>query len=553
MNRLVQRASVIAFVWFAMAGVFGVAYAAPVADEANQAGEWRTAVQTGARMEQTREWLKAIEYYEHALKDYPENEQLQYGLRRSKVHFAIDRRYSDNSFDLTLLHKSRGECLDVFEDVMSQVRTYYVAPITTTSFVAHGTESLYLALVNPKFIAHNLHDAEPERIEKVRTILKEQFWNKPVNSAGGARQVVEQVCSTTRNLLHMSDSAVVMEYVFGGCNALDDYSSFLTPDRLDDLYGNIEGNFVGLGIEMKSEPGEGLILVNVLPESPAAEGGMHRGDHVVAIDGVDCRNMNTDEAAKLLRGRSGSRVRLTYLPYGDAKEKKGDFVRRAVVVKSIPVAKLIDDKSGIGYIKMVGFQKSTPAELDEALRKLNSEGMRSLVWDLRDNPGGLLNTAAEVLDRFISEGVLVSTRGRTRDQNSTYSAYRQGTWNIPLVLLVDGNSASASEIVAGAVHDHKRGMIVGRQTYGKWSVQTLFQVRDGAGLRLTTAKFYSPNGKNLSKVGVEPDVVVPLPEEQTAFFRGSPGDRGAVDDVDLEHDADLKQAMSILNRQITQR
>ena len=381
----------------------------------------------------------------------------------------------------------------------------------------------------------------------MRTILREQYWNKPIPQWSSARQVVEQVCGTARRLLGTSDSAIVMEYVFGGCNALDDYSSFLTPDRLDDLYGNIEGEFVGLGIEMKSEPGTGLLLVNVLPDSPAAEGGMRRGDHIVEIDGVDCRDMTTDEAAKLLRGREGSRVRLTYVSFGDTRERKSEFVRRAVTVKSVPVARIIDKANGIAYIKMVGFQKSTPVELDEALKKLHSEGMRSLVWDLRDNPGGLLNAAAEVLDRFISDGVLVSTRGRTPDQNATYSAYRRGTWNVPLVLLVDGNSASASEIVAGAVHDHKRGKIVGRKTYGKWSVQTVFPVRDRSGLRLTTSKFYSPIGNNPAKVGVEPDVLVPSPGEHTTFFRGAP------DDVDVEHDADLSQAVSILARQYTQR
>jgi carboxyl-terminal processing protease len=546
-NKYVQRAGLAAIILVALSGFFGGAMAAPAGAETAPTIEWRSAVQTGARMEQSRDWLKAIEHYEQALKAWPENEQLQYGLRRSKVHFAIDRRYSDNSFEQRLLHKSRSECLEVFDDVLSQVRGNYVTPISSTTFVAHGTESLSLALVNPKFVARNLRNAGPERIERMRALLKEQYWNKPISQSSGARQVVEQVCSAAKSLLNLSDSAVVMEYVFGGCNALDDYSSFLTPDRLDDLYGNIEGEFVGLGIEMKSEPGTGLLLVNVLPESPAAEGGMRRGDHVVEIDGVDCRNMNTDEAAKLLRGRAGSHVRLTYLVMGDDKERRSDFVRRAVTVKSIPIAKIIDRGNGIAYIKMVGFQKTTPAELDEALKKLHGQGMRSLVWDLRDNPGGLLNAAAEVLDRFIADGVLVSTRGRTRDQNTTYSAYRQGTWNLPLVLLVDGNSASASEIVAGAVHDHKRGTIVGRTTYGKWSVQTVFQVRNQSGLRLTTAKFYSPNGKNLAKVGVEPDVPVELPQEHITFFRGAP------DDVDTEHDPDLKQAVSILGRQFTQR
>jgi carboxyl-terminal processing protease len=383
----------------------------------------------------------------------------------------------------------------------------------------------------------------------MRKILKDQFWNKPVAQQGGARLVVEQVCDNAHRLLGINDAAVVMEYIFGGCNALDDYSSYLTPDRLEDLQGNIEGEFVGLGIEMKSETGSGLLLVNVLPESPAAEGGLRRGDFIVDIDGTDCRQLSTDEAAKLLRGHSGTRVHLSFLPQGHNAPREGDFIRRAVQVKSIPVAKIIDRSNGIGYIKLTGFQKSSPRELDEALQKLSSEGMRSLIWDVRDNPGGLLNAAAATLDRFISSGVLVSTRGRAAEETQTYSAYREGTWNIPLVLLVDGNSASASEIVAGAIRDHKRGVIVGRKTYGKWSVQTIINIRDKTGLRLTTAKFYSPKGLNLSKVGVQPDLVVDLPEgiEHTTSYRG------ALDEVDAENDLDVQRGLSVLRGQSASR
>lgn len=182
-------------------------------------------------------------------------------------------------------------------------------------------------------------------------------------------------------------------------------------------------------------------------------------------------------------------------------------------VKSIPVAKILDTEQGIGYIQMTGFQKSSAVELDMALNRLRRQGMKSLIWDLRGNPGGLLTAAVEVLDRFIDDGTLVSTRGRTADQNFTYSAHRPGTWDIPLVLLIDGNSASASEIVAGAVRDHGRGEIVGRQSFGKWSVQSIYPARNGTGLRLTTAKFYSPDGHSHSKIGVKPDVVIELDED----------------------------------------
>ena len=152
----------------------------------------------------------------------------------------------------------------------------------------------------------------------------------------------------------------------------------------------------------------------------------------------------------------------------------------------------------------------------------------------------------EVLDRFIPEGVLVSTRGRTSDQNWSYSAHRSGTWEVPLVLLIDGDSASASEIVAGAVGDHRRGVIIGRQSYGKWSVQSIFPMRDSTGLRLTTARFYSPRGRTLGKIGVRPDIVIDSPPRQTTAFRGTLEERIAAD-------ADIARGIEVLQSRLTQR
>lgn len=519
--------------------------APPVASHA-QATESQTAVQTGVQMERTRQWLQAIEHYEDALKQWPGDKQLQYGLRRSKIHFSIERRYTDRSFESALLSKSRYEALDLFDDVLDQISVYYVEPVSATSFVAHGTESLYLALANDKFVERNISSADGESIRRLRTTLREQFWNKQVNGSAHARQTVSNVCDIAESHLGVSGSSVVMEYIFGGCNALDDYSSYLTPDRLNDLYGNIEGEFVGLGIEMKSELGQGMLLVNVLQNSPAEEGGLVRGEHIVGIDGRDCRHMTTDEAARLLRGPSGSQVLLEVQNPRD-EIRSCDVRRRAVHVKSIPVARMLDRQAGIAYIQMTGFQKTSPSEIDEALWKLRQQGMRALIWDLRGNPGGLLTAAWEVLDRFVDDGVLVSTHGRTQDQNWVYRAHRPRTWRIPLVLLVDGESASASEIVAGAVRDHNRGIIVGRQTYGKWSVQSIFPLPGATGLRLTTAKFYSPKGRTLGKIGVKPDVVVARADEQTTYFRGP------LDIASIDSDEDVRKGLEVIRGQISRR
>ncbi|MDA0835332.1 MAG: S41 family peptidase [Planctomycetota bacterium] len=502
-----------------------------------------TAIERGESLERSREWLRAIELYETAVEDWPENKELQLGLRRSRIHFSIERRYNDISFQKELLQLTRNEALNLFDDVLARVRSNYVDPVSSTSFVAHGTESLYLALANPKYLEKNLPGVSPDRVRSIRSALREQYWNRPLTNQAEARAVVNDICQISEESAGLSSGAVVMEYIFGGCNVLDDYSSVLTPERLKDLYSNIQGEFVGLGIEMKAEIGKGLLLVNVLSESPAAEGGLNADDHILSIDGTDCRYLSTEVAANLLRGDPMSRVTLE-VHRADTKETETLVLqRRAVHVKSIPVVKMLDRDAGVGYIQMTGFQVTSAQEMDDALRTLHQQGMRALIWDLRGNPGGLLTAAVEVLDRFIDHGVLVSTKGRTSDQNRNYSAYRAQTWNLPIVLLVDGDSASASEIVAGALNDYHRGTIVGRPTYGKWSVQTIIDIRGGSGIRLTTAKFYSPHGRTLGKIGVRPDIVVPTPEEKRLIYKGLPRQKWT-------DDPDIQEGLRVLQKQI---
>ncbi len=504
------------------------------------------AADQGRVHERNREWVQAIQLYESALKQWPEDGALKYALRRSRIQFGIDRRYADRSFETTLLHQSRDRAMGMFDEVLATVQDYYVdGSFRTTSFVAHGTESLYMALANRKFIANNIPNTPPEQIRAVRKQLVEDYWNRPVAHRMAARALVLEVADLAHRELGLAPTAVVMEYICGGCNALDDYSNFLTPDRLDELYGNIDGEFVGIGIEMEAKKGRGQHLVNVLADSPAERGGLQPDDHIVAIDGVDCRDLTTDEAARLLKGKSNSVVRLT-IETPDGEQRSVDLRRSAVLVRSITRAEIIDPAAGVGYIRMEGFQKSTTAELDRALSKLESQGMRALIWDLRGNPGGLLDTAAGVLDRFIDGGVLVSTRGRSADQNQVFNATGFHTRNVPLVLLVDGDSASASEIVAGAVNEHRRGTIIGRKTYGKWSVQSILPMRDGTGLRLTTAKFYSPTGKNLAKVGVRPHVQVQRtddPSRRRSYFRK---------DSRLQDDPDIARGLQELEGRLSQ-
>lgn len=512
-------------------------------DSTNPPSSSAQAVNSGVELERSRKWLDAVLYYEKAAKSFPDNKDLEYGLRRSKFHFAIERRYSDSSFKKTLVPLSRQEAMNLYDEVLTSIQSRYVEPVHPTTIVAHGTESLYLALGDERFVETAVAPSRRSRVAEMRDILHKQFWNKPVSSREEAHATINRVCEIGQEQLGLRPTPIILEYIFGACNALDDYSSVLTPGRLSDLFSSIDGQFVGLGVEIRSISGHGLLLVNVLPDSPASQAGITAGEHIVSIDGVDVRQMTTDEAAGMLQGKEGSRVNLEVeRPNGGVRRLS--VLRRAVVVKSIPVARIIDRDHGVGYIQMTSFQKSTVQELDAALGDLRQQGMRALVWDLRGNPGGLLTTAVEVLDRFINDGVLVSTRGRMSNENFTYTAHRPGTWNVPLVLLIDDESASASEIVAGAVKDHRRGTIVGRKSYGKWSVQNIDRLRDNCGLRLTTAKFYSPHGHTLGKIGVRPDIEVTVSDKQRPNHRGA---------TNLDADADVQKALEVLQRQMARR
>lgn len=494
------------------------------------------AVVSGLQLERQRNWRDAIGYYEDALKSWPENDHLTYGLRRAKFQFSIDRRYADESFRGRLLRNSRQAALDALDTVLTQIQMYFVEPISTQSIIAHGTESLWLALSNDRFLDQNAFGADTEQVRQLRAALREHYWNKPIPRRDGVRQVVGEVCDLAQRTIGLDCGAVVMEYVFGACNCLDEYSSVLTPSRYADLESNIQGQFVGVGIVIEGKPGKGMWLVDVLPDSPAEQAGLEPGEWIVGVDGVDCRQLSTEEAAHLLTGPAGSRVSLDIVAGEDRRNVA--CPRREVVVKSIPVATMLDSQCGVGYIRLTAFQRNSASELDQALQTLRRQGMRSLVWDVRGNPGGLLDEAVSVVDRFIGEGLIVATKGRASGQDKAYHAHAPGTWNLPLVLLVDGDSASASEIVAGAIRDHRRGTIIGRSTYGKWSVQSIYPTSDGMGLRLTTARFYSPSGKTYSKVGIEPDRVVDVAE-------GAPRPRSAAA-VDPSRDPDLRAALETL-------
>jgi carboxyl-terminal processing protease len=328
--------------------------------------------------------------------------------------------------------------------------------------------------------------------------------NFPVNTKQDAYVVASSLARQLEGRLGLRSSATIYEFIFGSMIALDPYSCFMTESQFMETMSQIEGNFVGLGVELKTHP-QKLEIVSVIPDGPAGNAGLQAGDLIVSVDGQLTEKIGSEPAADLLRGADGSSVALT-IQRGQNVYPLA-IVRRHVDIPSINEARMVD--SGIGYIRICSFQKTTPRDFDGAMARLNQAGLRSVIVDVRGNPGGLLSAAVEIADRFVQTGVIVSTRGRNPLEDFVHRAVPNGTWTIPLVVLVDENSASASEIFAAAIADHKRGQIVGTRSYGKGSVQGIFPLTvSGGGVRLTTAKFYGPAGEAIQNNGVQPDVEV---------------------------------------------
>jgi carboxyl-terminal processing protease len=249
-------------------------------------------------------------------------------------------------------------------------------------------------------------------------------------------------------------------------------------------------------------------VLNVISGSPAQKGGLRTGDRIMAVDRLTIAALGSDKAADMLKGPEGSTVQLEVAD-AQGQMRRVSLTRQRVELPSIEGARIIDAEYGVAYLRLPAFQKTTSADLNDALWKLYRDGMKSLIIDVRGNPGGLLDSSVEVSDKFIAEGKIVSTRGRNAREDSERFANRYDTWRVPLVVLIDRNSASASEIFAGAIRDSRRGTVVGERSYGKGSVQGIFPLSAAkAGLRLTTAKFYSPSGQAIANAGVTPDVVV---------------------------------------------
>lgn len=363
-------------------------------------------------------------------------------------------------------------------------------------------------------------------------------------------QYVDEV--SAKDLIHGS--------LKGMLSSLDPYSEFLKPDEYADLKSDTEGRFGGVGMEITVK--DGLVtVVSPLEDSPAWRQGIKAGDRIVKIDDKITKDFSLTDAVKLLRGTPGTKVHITVWRPEEKKMLEFDIVRDLIKIEDIKNARIIN--SGIGYIRIVEFSEETAGDLYQALEGLDEQGMRALILDVRYNPGGLLESAVDVAEFFLEKDKeIVSTKGRNDRQNLVFRSKRSSKFtSIPLAVLINEGSASGSEIVAGALQDHHRAIVVGEKSFGKGLVQTVLPLPDGSAIKLTTSEYFTPSGKNINGEGITPDIEVVLrrfaeEEDDEAKEQGLKEEieqqleekTEAVDEFTkrLEYDNQLVQAVDIL-------
>ncbi|HID82475.1 MAG TPA: S41 family peptidase [Chromatiales bacterium] len=306
----------------------------------------------------------------------------------------------------------------------------------------------------------------------------------------------------------VDDKTLIENAIRGMLSGLDPHSNYLDVDEFRDLQIGTSGEFGGLGIEVGMEDGF-VKVISPIDDTPAQRAGVEAGDLIIRLDDTPVKGMTLNDAVKKMRGKRGTDIVLTIVREGEDKPLKITITRDVIKVQSVK-SKTLED--GYGYLRITSFQSRTTQSLIDAVEKLKKEQkgpLKGVVLDLRNNPGGVLNGAVGVSDAFLDDGLIVYTEGRIADSKLRYDASPGDVLDgAPLVVLVNGGSASASEIVSGALQDHHRGVIVGSNTFGKGSVQTILPLKEGNAVKLTTARYYTPSGRSIQAEGIEPDIAL---------------------------------------------
>ena len=342
-------------------------------------------------------------------------------------------------------------------------------------------------------------------------------------------EVLEKIKEEYVDEIEQAD--VIDSAINGVLQSLDPYSAYMSPELFDSMRTETQGEFGGLGIEITMEAGV-VKVISPFDDTPAANAGVKAGDYIVKIENEQVQGKSLMEAVKLMRGPVGSSINITVRRKNERKAIEFNIKREIIEVKSIEY-KILGDKKEVGYVRLKSFNENSDEQFVKKINEIEKKYKPiGYIIDLRNNPGGLLTTAISITDFFLDDGEIVSTKGRKPSENRKFFARKgDGINGKPIIVLINNGSASASEILAGALKDHKRAIVLGENTYGKGSVQSIIPLRNGGGMRLTISKYYLPSGKSISKVGVTPDILV---EESKKEFK-----------INTDTDNQLKYALNL--------
>lgn len=403
----------------------------------------------------------------------------------------------------------------IYKTIMLVVLTAFITfMITAFSMYSYFNNNSVISLSDSSDSISSISTGNNSNLEKyikkIRTVIDKYYlWDDEIDAK-------------------KQETGAIKGYVEG---IGDEYTEYIPADEMEEYTENITGNFVGIGIYMVADEDSGRVVVYYpIPESPAERAGIKAGDLIISVDGIEYTSEDFDSIADYIKGEEGTNVKLVV--ERDGERLTFDIVREKVNTNPITVEMLEDN---IGYLKLPSFDEGTAQDFKDKVQELQSKGANSLIIDLRNNGGGIVNEATEIADFLLDKGqTIISTVDKNDKKEITYSK-KDAIFTMPVVVLVNENSASASEILACSLQDNERAKIVGKTTFGKGIIQTLFSLNDGSGLKITTEEYYTPKGTTIHKVGIKPDEEVELPDDVTSIYA-----------VKREEDTQLQKAIEIL-------
>lgn len=495
----------------------------------------RTLLLLADRAERQRDWEKACFAYEEILKDHKTGavrSRYQHALRR----YWQARRHTDLSYRKEVLGLEYGQALRLYGIIRDTLLDHSLEKrrLDVGQLFRKGLDELDAALDDPSFCALHVPNAQPAEVAEFRRLMRRTWGGVRKVSRPEALKMLREVAMTAQSYLQLNPTVTIMEFSCGSCYALDQYTVYLTPNQLRELCHSLKGS-VGVGLTL-TQMGGRVLIQGVVPTSPAGEVSppLLVGDTIVTIDNKAVAQLPAAVVNALLEGTNGSTV---VLEIATAQGTRTVQLRRRQVTLPTVEWKMLE--SGVGYLRITSFNEGTVAEVDSAIAQLNQSQARALVLDLRGNGGGLFDAAIDVARRFLNNGIITSTQHQDARLNTVYHARNEATLTLPLTVLVDGDTASAAEVLAGALKENNRARLFGQATFGKGCTQCVLKLPNAAGglptggMRLTVAKFFSPRGAAYSGRGVLPDVVIDpySPEAQMGAMAGDdlPRDRAVVE------------------------